>query len=237
MDQEIIWDIVQNEENFTNNFPKARQIYMVKKLNRDECVLNIGVGSGMLESLGLKKGVEMYSLDPSPKAIERLSKDLHMHERAQAGYAQSMPFSRNNFDAVVMSEVMEHLESEVLDQSLREVIRVLRPGGVFLASTPYKEVLSENRSICPGCGNQFHRWGHVQSFDRRRMRELLVLHNFENIKITVTTFVDWRRKGMQSFLKSIVRFTLAKMGMSIADPHLVVVARKKRDCNYKLQKY
>jgi len=42
----------------------------------------------------------------------------------------------------------------------------------------------------------------------------------------VTSFVDWRRKGVKNLLKSVLRVMLAHWGEAIADPHLVVIARK-----------
>lgn len=152
--------------------------------------------------------------------------NLDLGERARVGFAQKMTFPDSSFDAVVMSEVLEHMDNAVLSSSLREVFRVLRPGGVFLSSVPYAEDLELSQVFCPGCGKVFHRVGQVQSFDRERLRSLLLQAGFQVERCYLTTFVDWQRPGMRNQLKSLVRWALARAGEAIADPHIITVARR-----------
>lgn len=46
----------------------------------------------------------------------------------------SLPYPDNSFDAVILSEVLEHLYDDV--SGLREVLRVLKPGGVVAITVP-----------------------------------------------------------------------------------------------------
>lgn len=46
----------------------------------------------------------------------------------------ALPYSDNTFDAVILSEVLEHLEHDV--DGLREAYRVLKPGGVVAITVP-----------------------------------------------------------------------------------------------------
>ena len=66
----------------------------------------------------------------------------------------------------------------------------------------------------------------MQSFDRPRFEDLLKKHQFEQTKIHIASFVDWRRKGLLNFVKSVGRHVLARRGDAIADPHLVVIAHR-----------
>lgn len=45
-----------------------------------------------------------------------------------------MPYADNTFDAVIMSEILEHIDDDV--QALREAFRVLKPGGVVAITVP-----------------------------------------------------------------------------------------------------
>ncbi len=47
---------------------------------------------------------------------------------------QGLPFEDGRFDCVVLQEVIEHLQNPVL--VMKEIHRVLKPGGVFILSTP-----------------------------------------------------------------------------------------------------
>jgi len=161
------------------------------------------VGNGALERLALSKGVDIHTLDPSERVIRRLQEELGLGDKARAGYAQEMPFKDAQFDVVVMCEVLEHLGDEILSKALLEVWRVLKPGDFLLAGTSYREDLGKNIVVCPYCGKVFHKVGYVQSFDKVRMTGILIMHGYEISELYVTTFVDWRRKGLKNFPSSL----------------------------------
>ncbi len=46
----------------------------------------------------------------------------------------AMPYAENTFDAAILSEILEHLDRDV--DGLREVYRVLKPGGVVAITVP-----------------------------------------------------------------------------------------------------
>jgi len=188
-------------------------------------VLNIGVGNASLEQLSDAKGVQVFSLDPSRRSIDRLQKALGSEDRAKVGYIQNIPFSADTFDAVVMSELIEHLDDETIRQGMAEVARVLRPGGTVVITTPYKENLKENETVCPSCGHVHHKVGHVQSWDEARLRGFIEDANLVVEKMYVTTFVDWERKGIKSRIKSFARILLAWLREPLADPRWVVIVR------------
>ncbi len=52
--------------------------------------------------------------------------------------ASTLPFADNSFEAIVSLETIEHLEQ--YEDFLSECKRVLKEGGLFICSTPYKEL-------------------------------------------------------------------------------------------------
>lgn len=226
MNQDRIWDHFQNEGLSAGGFSEARQRFMLRYVKPGQAVLNIGVGDGSLERLAVARSIEIYSLDPSVQAIDALRGALELGERARSGYVQAIPFDGESFDAVVLSEVIEHLDDEVLVQALTETRRVLKPGGRLVISTPYAEQLASGTAVCPDCGHVFHRWGHVQTFDKARLRTLLAEQGFQVRKLFLTSFVDWRRGSVRNLVKSALRLALARLGEQIANPHLVAIAHR-----------
>lgn len=228
MDQTKIWDHFQNDvENgdvFVNALP--RYVFIARQITSGMSVLNIGVGRGGLEAVLVKKGVVVSCLDPSETAIDRICQQYGLGVRAQVGFSQSMPFQDSQFDVVVMSEVLEHLADEVLNATLVEVRRVLKPAGRFVGTVPANENLQDNGAMCPQCGTTFHRWGHVQSFSLVRLRELLLANNFSVLRNETRAFPDWHRGGLKNLIKSLIRYVLGKAGSPITSPHIYFEARR-----------
>lgn len=226
MHQEKIWNYFQTEavESFDGNL--ARLQYVVAKILPEERqILNIGVGNGCLERLlQIRPGKRVYALDPSPAAIDLLRNDVGLDEgSAKIGYSQAIPFPADSFDVVCMSEVIEHLENDVIVQSLREVRRVLRPGGRFLGTVPADEDLRLSLAVCPQCGEKFHRWGHVQSFTSDRLRGLLESY-FDRVSIRRTYLADCRGLNWKGRTSWTLKKTLSLLGVKGRNENYFFVA-------------
>lgn len=212
MNQDLIWNHFQNEgvEAFSGAAPRLE--FLARRLKRGERALNIGVGSGELEGLAAKKGVDIWALDPSERAIEQLRERLALGERAQVGYGQEIPFPADTFDTVVMTEVLEHLESSVRDSTLVEVRRVLRPKGRLIGTVPARERLQESEVVCPNCDHHFHRWGHQESFDVESLKALLGRY-FRPEKVQEHFFSEWDSVGWPRRMLGLVKKFLSYRGL------------------------
>ncbi len=197
---------------------RPRYLFLARRIPATATVLNIGVGAGGLEEILGAKCKSVYSLDPGEAAITALRARLGMGDRAQVGYSQSMPFANAMFDHVVMTEVLEHLEPDVLRQTLLELRRVLKPRGTFLGTVPANESLRDNTCFCPACGTTFHRWGHISSFSKQSLSALLSEAGFQVRLVEARAFPDWERKGFAAAVKSTSRHLLGRFGAQIAGP-------------------
>lgn len=67
----------------------------------------------------------------STKSLTRFTRGRHV---AVFGRGEAMPFPDEFFDTVLMIEVVEHVEGD--EDAVREIYRVLKPGGVLVLATP-----------------------------------------------------------------------------------------------------
>lgn len=228
MEQHRIWDHFQTTR--VDSFDHARGRYAamaaeVRRRSRGSVrVLNIGIGSGGLERMLRKSELQVASLDPSAEAVERLARE---GIEARQGRAEQMPFDAARFDIVVASEVLEHIDPATRTTVLREISRVLVPGGWFLGSVPYREVLADNEVICPDCGKVFHRWGHVSSFDLPGLAAELE-REFTAVSCHRRSFVDWTgARTPLRLAKAAAQALLGRLGEPIASPGIVFAARRR----------
>lgn len=93
-------------------------------------LLDVGCGTGFIIHLASDLFEEIHGVDITPAMMQRVRRDkgnITLHEAA----AEALPFDDATFDAVTAYSFVDH----VADQPalLREVARVLKPGGVFYA--------------------------------------------------------------------------------------------------------
>ena len=96
-------------------------------------VLEIGSGTGSLTIRAKRShpGIDLIGVDPDPLALSRAQRKLHGMTgiRFDHGYAQKLPYADAEFDRVLSSMMLHHLDSGAKKAAAAEVFRVLRPGG------------------------------------------------------------------------------------------------------------
>lgn len=211
MNQDKIWDYYQNEDesSFTGSYSRLKDL--VKQFKINDKVLNIGVGGGIFEQLADQQGLIVYSLDPSEKSIAKIKKNLG-EDRAQVGYSQKIPFQNDFFDGVVMSEVLEHLSDDIIEETLLEVQRVLKKNALFVGTVPYRENLNEQIVICPKCGEIFHRWGHLQTFDENKIL-MLFDKKFHNVLSKSKMYISWNTLNWKGKIATFFSYLFFLLGI------------------------
>ena len=222
--QDSLWEYYQNETPAVFDENTGRLAYITRHIPPRARVLNVGVGNGTFERLARARGLEVFALDPSEEAIARLRRTLDLGDAARVGRCEALPFDAAFFDAVVMSEVLEHLDDGTLTAAVAEVVRVLRPGGLFLGSVPSRENLAQHNVICPHCAAVFHRWGHRQTFTPARIAA--VVAPLDPVKVIERKFITWsRRKGLAR-LTAVARVLAPLFGVRLGDESIFFIARK-----------
>lgn len=100
---------------------------------RSSRILEAGCGAGVLAAKLIQRGYAVWGIDLA-KPMIRYARQLSESAPFGVGDIEHIPFPDNTFDVVVSLGVIEYLESD--ERALREVWRVLRPGGRAVIAIP-----------------------------------------------------------------------------------------------------
>jgi len=97
--------------------------------------LDLGCAYGYLVAEARDGGFRAFGVDVSPYALARAPIDAPgATGRLTRGLVETLPFADETFDVVSAFDVLEHLVEP--EPALREICRVLRPGGALIGATP-----------------------------------------------------------------------------------------------------
>src|SRR5438132_12658068 len=97
-------------------------------------LLNVGCGTGGFNALARSAGADAWGVDASeePAAIAA----LRAPRRILCAAAEELPFPAASFDVVYCYSTLEHVADA--GRAVREMVRVLRPGGLLYVHTPHR---------------------------------------------------------------------------------------------------
>lgn len=109
--------------------------YAMKQISKNDRVLDVGSGEGYGTNILSKKAKSIVGLDVDKGSIEYANKKYKSKKCKFTYYTgKKIPFPDNEFDKVVSFQVIEHVASD--EEYINEIYRVLKDGGIFIASTP-----------------------------------------------------------------------------------------------------
>jgi 2-polyprenyl-6-hydroxyphenyl methylase/3-demethylubiquinone-9 3-methyltransferase len=99
-------------------------------------VLDLGCAGGFMAEALAERGAVVTGIDPAEDAVavaRTHASQTGKNIRYDIGVGEALPYEDGHYDAVVCVDVLEHVAD--LDQTVREISRVLTPGGLFLFDT------------------------------------------------------------------------------------------------------
>lgn len=111
--------------------------------------LDLGAGRGMSSYALARDGWQVTALEPDPSsvvgagAIRILAQEGNLPIHVVEEFGETLPFPDHWFDLVYGRQVLHHAQD--LPQLMREVARVLKPGGQFLATREH--VISKKEDL------------------------------------------------------------------------------------------
>ena len=108
-------------------------------------VLDMGCGAGRHAFEMYKRGADVIAFDQDADELATVREWFAAMREAgevpagaeadvKEGDALALPFADGEFDRIVASEVLEHIHADV--DAIKELVRVLRPGGTLAISVP-----------------------------------------------------------------------------------------------------
>jgi SAM-dependent methyltransferase len=149
-----------------------------------DLLLDLGCGAGRHAFEAFRRGARVVALDYSAGELKDVIALLAAMEGAGEagdrpdalgaavnGDATRLPFADGAFDRVIAAEVLEHIPAD--EAAMRELARVLRPGGTMAVTVP--AWLAE--SVCWAITEEFHapfvEGGHVRIYTEPGLRAAL----------------------------------------------------------------
>ena len=117
---------------------QQRLHWLRDNLRREDRVVEFGCGTGRLITIPLRAwGYDVTGVDLDEPSIER-GRDLLREARLDPDALQAIDLAdlTGPFDAVIASEILEHLDDDELRDSLALIRDRLVPGGKLLVTTP-----------------------------------------------------------------------------------------------------
>lgn len=136
-------------------------------------ILDVGSGGAWLAQTFANTETQVISFDISTtNTIQALEKYPFKNHHAVTGDVYALPFLENTFDCIVSAEVIEHVPDP--QGFVQNLLRVLKPGGTLIITTPYDETIQYSLCIHCNCVTPLH--AHLHTFNHEKITRLIPPH-------------------------------------------------------------
>lgn len=157
-------------------------LMLVGNFNEDDKVLDVGCGTGKVACTVAPFVKEVHGFDISKEMMSKIDLSKYPNLRLKEGSISSIDFSDESFDKVTARLILHHiLDDRELDKSIKEIHRVLKPGGRIIISEgvpPHEDVKDDYTEI-------FKLKEERRTFMPKDLVDLLKRNGFKNIRTNI----------------------------------------------------
>jgi ubiquinone/menaquinone biosynthesis C-methylase UbiE len=207
--------VIFSDKKYSKSSEKLQpfKIKMIELITANEggLCLDVGCGTGVISRMLREAAWDVIGLDISPQGIEKYCK--RGFKGLISDVEHGLPFKGQSFDAVWISEVIEHI---VEYQSLiREIGRVLKQSGRVYISTPNSVFYGYRLMYLMGkCPSELQHPYHLRFFSPKYLCNILEKNGFkvekclgQNIYLGIpASFLIAAERVSKAFAEKIVRW-------------------------------
>jgi len=199
---EHLWQNMLNQGQSMGDFEVTIEfLNRVKIIQKNDRILEIGCGTGELTNYLYNSGyTDIIGTDLSEEATS-YGKKKYKNVSLKAMDAVCLNFLDYSFDVCMAFDLIEHLPD--VNEHIKEVVRVLKPNGVYLLQTP--NIISN--SIKPFLNRDFSwRWQHPSLQFSWGIMKKLYRAGFNSVNfIKISPFTDYKLKQLPPFIQRVVK--------------------------------
>ncbi len=221
------WDFeaVFDNRYFTYRFAPNIVALFEAELKGKTRILDYGAGKGFLTTQLLGRGFKVSCFDLSEETTKSLDAKFKTNPNYLGSFSgREIEANRGSFNAVLLIEVIEHLEADTRKVVLSQIHELLKPGGIVIVSTPNKEDFIPNLICNPLTNEVYHRWQHVYSWTGESLAAEVERHGFKRLAV-IETNVKYEGRGFWMGIRRFSKRYFKKIRGRTAE-NLFVVATK-----------
>jgi len=190
--------------------------YLRPFLPKEGIIVEVGAGSGrLLTRIGIENkskyqliGIDYFS--GSTKLIKGNISKFNLNGTSICADGYHLPLKSNSVNAVVSGGLLEHFNEDEIKDIIQEMVRVLKPDGLF-----YAEIVPNKSSLCRPVILTQH-GGYENTFTKEQWNLILNENGLVDVKtvsgiIIPPNFYEWYRSGFKLKLVYKLKHLLKKL--------------------------
>lgn len=158
-----------------------------RRLKPGDSILDAGCGLGEVLA-DIPEGYKLFGFDFANSNVEFTKRRLGARADVKQGSIYEIPFPDASMDAVLCLEVLEHIEDD--ERGVRDITRVLKPGGVLIVAVPYTYYWPAYKQLM----------GHFRHYTRESLAAMLRQNGLEPVEV-LPNFPNWHQSYTRNYVK------------------------------------